>query len=228
MKKAANIKVISIDLYRTLVDIDFNVESVWKVFLGEKYTADLGLRYWNRATEIVLKNLFAAALDDKNFKSTRTIFTETYTSLFKEISLDYDPQKAAGTLIEGHKASNLFPDAVPFLAKAGRKYPICLSTDSDVEMLAGISEIYPFDNLFISEELKAYKLNPRFFRKLIDHYQTEPANILHIGDSQQDIVTPKKLGMATCWLNRHNHDWKHAVKPDFEVNSLMDVLDILE
>jgi putative hydrolase of the HAD superfamily len=228
MMKASNIKVVSIDLYRTLVDIDLSAESVWKVFLGENYTSDLGLKYWNRATDILIANLFAAAADDRHFKSTRTIFADSYTSLFKEISLDYDPQKAAGALIDGHKTRNLFPDAIPFLAKAGRKYPICLSTDSDVEMLEGITEIYPFDTMFVSEELKTYKMNPRFFRRVIDHYQTGPENILHIGDSQQDIVTPKKLGMATCWLNRHNHDWKHAVKPDFEVKSLMEVLDILE
>jgi hypothetical protein len=90
MKKISGIKVISIDLFRILVDIDLSVESVWKIFLKENYTPGLGLQYWNRATEIVLKNLFAAALDDRHFKNTRSVFEETYATLFKEIHLTYD------------------------------------------------------------------------------------------------------------------------------------------
>jgi HAD superfamily hydrolase (TIGR01549 family) len=228
MNKISNIKVISIDLFRTLVDIDLSVESVWKIFLKEKYTPDLGLKYWNRATEIVLKNLFAAAVDDSQFKNTRSIFEDTYSALFKEIDLDYDAKAAAGTLIEGHKPKRLFEDALPFLETAGKKYPICLSTDCDIEMLDGVSEIYSFDKVFISEELKAYKLNPRFFTHLIRQYNLKPHEILHIGDSQQDITTPKKLGLLTCWLNRHDSPWKETIQPDFEVKSLTDILDILE
>jgi FMN phosphatase YigB (HAD superfamily) len=216
MNKISNIKVISIDLFRTLVDIDLSVESVWKIFLKEKYTPYLGRKYWNRGTEIVLNNLFSVALDDQHFKNTRSIFEETYATLFKEIGLDYDEKSAASTLINGHKAKKLFEDARPFLEIVGKKYPICLSTDCDVEMLDGIRDIFSFDKIFISEELKAYKLN------------LKPYEILHIGDSQQDITTPKKLGLLTCWINRYNSPWAETIEPDFEVKSLMDILDILE
>jgi HAD superfamily hydrolase (TIGR01549 family) len=228
MSKISDIKIISIDLFRTLVDVDLSVASVWKTFLKDKYTQDLGLQYWNRATEIVLKNLFAAALDDRHFKNTRSIFEETYAALFKEIDLDYDSQSAASTLIEGHKTKRLFEDARPFLETAGKKYPICLSTDCDFEMLDGIDGVYSFDKLFISEQLKAYKLNPRFFEQVIAQYNLKPCEILHIGDSLQDITTPKKLGLLTCWLNRNNSPWIETVQPDFEVKSLIDILEILE
>jgi FMN phosphatase YigB (HAD superfamily) len=44
----------------------------------------------------------------------------------------------------------------------------------------------------------------------------------------QDITTPKTLGLLTCWLNRHNSPWTVTIKPDFEVKTLTDILDILE
>ena len=69
-----------------------------------------------------------------------------------------------------------------------------------------------------------YKLNPGFFRYIIDYYNLPPANMLHIGDSKSDIITPKQLGIRTCWLNRRNLKWDHAVKPDFEVKSLLEIL----
>jgi putative hydrolase of the HAD superfamily len=95
-------------------------------------------------------------------------------------------------------------------------------------MLENINDIYPFNNRFISEELQAYKPNPRFFKNMLNHYKVKPENILHIGDSKSDIVTPKQLGVQTCWLNRRNSKWEYSVKPDFEVKSLLEILDILD
>ena len=124
--KNLNIKLISIDLFRTLVDVDSGLESVWKVFLKESYSIELGKKYWDRATEIVLEQLYASAMDYQHFKKTRTIYEDTYTTLFKEIRLDFDPKSAAGALIEGHRAGNFFSDAKPFLEAIGKKYPVCL------------------------------------------------------------------------------------------------------
>jgi len=54
---------------------------------------------------------------------------------------------------------------------------------------------------------RLYKPNPRFFKNMLNHYKVKPENILHIGDSKSDIVTPKQLGVQTCWLNRRNSKW---------------------
>ena len=95
-------------------------------------------------------------------------------------------------------------------------------------MITDIKQLYSFNRIFVSEELRAYKLNPKFFNYVIDYYKLKPENILHIGDSLSDIVTPKKLGILTCWLNRDNKKWSHEVQPDFEVKSLLDILEIFE
>jgi putative hydrolase of the HAD superfamily len=226
-KKTSNIKLISLDLYRTLIDVDCSLPQVWKVFLGDTYTPELGAKYWARATEIVINNLTAAALNNHEFKNARAIYVDTYTTLFAEIHLDFDPEEAASVLIRGHQVDRLFDDVRPFLKSIREKYRVCLSTDADTEMLTGIGNIFPFDHIFISEELQAYKHNPQFFQQVIDYYKVNPENILHIGDSYHDILTPKQLGIVTCWLNRQNRPWQHEVKPDFEVKSLAEVLKIL-
>jgi putative hydrolase of the HAD superfamily len=73
-----------------------------------------------------------------------------------------------------------------------------------------------------------YKLNPAFFRHVIKYYNVQPENILHIGDSKSDVIAPKQLGIRTCWLNRRNLKWDSAVKPDFEVNSLLEIPELLD
>jgi FMN phosphatase YigB (HAD superfamily) len=225
--KNPDIKLISIDLFQTLVRLDDEREQIWKVFLNDRYSPELARRYWDRTGDVLLKVLSETAGLTGNFKNTRTMMEESYDVVFKEINCSFPPSQAASLLIELHKHNSPYSDALPFLQAAGKKHPVCLSTDCDTEMITGIRELYPFDKLFVSQELKAYKLNPAFFDRIIGHYRLNPENILHIGDSQSDILVPKKLGIFTCWLNRDSRRWQHPVAPDYEVKSLMDVLDWL-
>jgi putative hydrolase of the HAD superfamily len=226
--KAYHIKLVSIDMFQTIVRLDEGRDQAWQLFLKDRYSAELARKYWDRTSEILLRKLYETAMDNHSFKNSRTIIEESYAIVFKEINCDYDPHQAGNILIEMHRRNTPYYDAIPFLQAAGKKYPICLSTDCDFEMITGIREMYKFDKLFISEELQVYKSNPKFFRHVIGHYGLNPENILHIGDSAADIITPKKQGMLTCWLNRDNKRWSHEVRPDFEVKSLMDVIEILD
>jgi HAD superfamily hydrolase (TIGR01509 family) len=225
--KIFTIKLISVDLFQTLVRLDEGRDQIWKQFLEERFTVELAQQYWDRTSEILFHKLTETALDSHHFKNTRTIIEESYAILFKEINLDYSPHLAGSALIEMHKRNTPYADAELFLKTAGSKYPICLSSDCDTEMITDIPNLYPFDKVFISEELKAYKQNPRFFEQVMDHYKLDPENILHIGDAHSDILMPKQLGIVACWLNRENKKWSHQIRPNFEVQSLMDVVDIL-
>ena len=228
MKKAKNIKIISLDLFQTLISVNESIDYVWREFLKENYTDEFAGKYWDRANEIVLENLHQAALNEDKFVNVRSIFENSYTQIFSEIHLDYDPKRAAGILIQGHKMNRLFDDVKPFFKELKHKYTICLSTDCDNEMLGDISGLFEFDKLFVSEDLQTYKLNPKFFKHVIEYYHVSPENILHIGDGKSDIIAPKQLGIKTCWLSRSCDQWNHAVKPDFEVKSLLEIPDLLD
>jgi len=156
------------------------------------------------------------------------VIEETVIELFNEINFNYDSKTVTNFLVDQHKLRRLYDDVLPFLETAGKKYPICISSDGDLDMLLDIQDIYPFDHVFASETLKTYKLNPQFFSYVASHYQVKPDNILHIGDSSSDILGPKQYGVFTCWLNRKCRPWVHQVLPDFEVNSLLKVIDILK
>lgn len=51
--------------------------------------------------------------------------------------------------------------------------------------------------------------------------------MIHIGDSSSDIIGANKFGITTCWIDRYGFDWKYGVKPDYTVNSLVEVINIL-
>jgi putative hydrolase of the HAD superfamily len=228
MKNISTIKVISVDLFRTLAKMDDGYEQVWRTFLGDKYTDELARRYWDGTSEVLFNNLDTAANRPEQFKTMRDIFSASYAQFFKEINLTYDPDSAAETLISSHRLGHFFEDARPFLEEAAKHYTICLSTDCDTRMLAGIEKLFTFKKIFVSEELRAYKAHPRFFTQVLQYYQLNPENILHIGDSKMDILTPGRMGLQTCWLNRTGTAWKDDFKPDYQVKSLLEVLDILQ
>jgi HAD superfamily hydrolase (TIGR01549 family) len=228
MEKASQVKIVSVDLFRTLIDLEQTPKIIWEIFLRENFPDEMARKYWQRADEILWRRWDEAGTEDGPFKSIRTILEDTVNELFGEINLGYDPKLSANALIGDHSLQNVFDDAKQFLEEAGQKYPICLSTDCDTEMLENIDQLYSFDSIFVSEELKNYKLNPRFFSHVIKHYNVAPNIILHIGDSKSDIITPKQIGIQTCWLNRCDLKWNHPVKPDFEVKSLLEILDILD
>jgi hypothetical protein len=94
MKTISAIKVISTDLFRTLVKVDENREIVWRTFMGEDYEDEIARKYWDRSTEILFNNLDAAAAQLKPFKKIRDIFIESYQELFTEINFPYDPRSA--------------------------------------------------------------------------------------------------------------------------------------
>jgi HAD superfamily hydrolase (TIGR01549 family) len=227
MRKSNQIKIISIDLFRTLIDVQPTIEDIWHMFLKEDFPDEVSGKYYRRADEILARRWDAAGIHEKEFKNVREILVDTYTEFFKETNLDYNPELFANAMIECHHSNKYFYDVKPFLESIGRKYPVCLSTDADTEMVENIQTVFPFDSVFISEEIGAYKLNPAFFNNVISHYNVLPGNILHIGDSKSDVFAPQQLGMQTCWLNRHNKKWEYDIKPDFEVKSLLEIVDLL-
>lgn len=218
-------QLISTDLYHTLVYVD--IETTWKAFLKEKYTDELARRYWDMATVILMDVFDSFARNPQPFKNCRTMFRESYALLFKQINLDFNPEEAAGILSRGHRNYHEYPDTRLFLNGAGSRCPLCLSSDCDLDMIEGIERLYPFDAIFASEILGIYKCQPAFFRQVISHYGVRAENILHIGDSKTDILGAGQHGIKTCWINRGSKPWDHEQKPDYEVKSLLQVLDIL-
>jgi putative hydrolase of the HAD superfamily len=227
MVSCSDIKIISIDFFRTLIKINPGPVILWETYFKELYPCEISQKYLEKADIILERRWREAGLGNHHFKSVRMVLEETCQELFTEIGFNFDYISAADFLINQHKIHKLFEDALPFLNNAGEKYTICLSSDGDLDMLENLHEIYPFNHVFASESLKVYKLNPQFLSLVIDHYKVKPSDILHIGDSESDIIGPKQCGVLTCWLNRKNREWKHPVSPDFTVSSLTQALDIL-
>ncbi|MFC1920801.1 HAD family hydrolase [Chloroflexota bacterium] len=221
--------VVSVDMFGTLVDLGSVKHNVWREFLKESYTDDLAEEYWNRASELVFQDFEDRVVKERQYISLRVVFEYCYSKLFSEIGLDYNPKAAAQVLAQNHSASESYDDTRKFLEAVGKECKVCLSSDIDEDMLGQLRHLYPFSSVFTSEEIGSYKTSPdgKFFSTVIEHYGVEPGSIIHIGDMLSDIAGAGEAGITTCWLNRNRTKWRHDIKPDFEVNSLIEAASML-
>jgi FMN hydrolase / 5-amino-6-(5-phospho-D-ribitylamino)uracil phosphatase len=222
-------KIVSVDMFGTLVNVDSIAPDVWKAFLKNEYSSELAEKYWNRASELVFKYFDEQIIKKGRYVSLDTIFRECYEELFLEIKLKFNPGEASKVLAYHHSHSKPYGDALSFLGSAGGKYPVCLSSDTSDFMLGDLTKLYPFDHIFTSENLLSYKSNSggRFFSAVTSHYGISPEDIIHIGDSNSDVIGAHDAGVTSCWLNRNNRKWTNAVKPDYEAASLVEVAKIM-
>ena len=222
-------KLVSIDMFQTLVDVGSMRFHFWQQVLGEKYSEDLVKLYGGQWRHLFPDHFKAAIENGGGFVDVKTIFEGYWELLFNKFKIEFDPVEARRVHFKIHRLAPTYDDAEIFVGKMKQMYPVCMVSDSDVDMIQPHLDRFDFDSIFISEQLRAYKGDPdnKMFGAVIDYYKLPPEKIIHIGDMHTDVLGAKQAGIAACWLNREYLDWQHEVKPDYEVNSLFEVAEIL-
>ena len=91
-----------------------------------------------------------------------------------------------------------------------------------------------FDFIITAQQARAYKPSLKVFNVALDKIKSPKEKILHIAQSfYHDIIPAKELGVRTVLVKRRGFGATPRVistdtnKPDFEVENLKDILDIL-
>ncbi len=127
----------------------------------------------------------------------------------------------------------LYPDVLPALEELGNRYRLGLITNGlpDLQMTkiqgAGLDNY--FDEIIISGELGTGKPDASIFREMLNRLEIKADAAVMVGDSlQADIQGAQAAGMNTIWVNRTGQPTEAAVFPDFTVNSLSSLPEILQ
>ena len=161
---------------------------------------------------------------------TRDQISNRFDVLFDELGMGVSTRECEVLyrqfLSEG---SDVLPGAAEALATLSGKYRIFAATNSTVAVQTGrlgrTGLRKYFEQLFISEELGAYKPDPEFFSRAFARIEGfDPARALMVGDSlTSDIRGGSNAGIATCWINPSARPHPEHICPDYTIPSLADL-----
>ncbi|MDF2924777.1 MAG: hypothetical protein K0R57_3691, partial [Paenibacillaceae bacterium] len=156
------------------------------------------------------------------------VYERSFRDFFGEIGHGYDTAEAVNILFREHALSHFYTETAGFLERVSREYQVCIVSDADDAMIFGFYEQYGV-RLFTSERHQSYKNDHKntMFKELLQFYGVQPGQVIHIGDSASDVLGADREGIITCWINRDNRTWQHEVKPDYIIESLDQLDDIL-
>jgi 2-haloalkanoic acid dehalogenase type II len=221
-------KIISFDIFQTLVDVNKRIPDIWRGVLKEEYTEDKGIR---GATAVLsaLPEVFGNAIKSEKFKTMEEVYLECAEKAVKKLDFAASASNVSYHLMFQHSKAPFYPEVLNCIAKLKQKYEIILSSDSNHLMVDDLICRLEYKKAFISDDLKCYKGDPngKFFRFVLQSLNISPDEILHIGDSSSDIEGAHKAGITSCFINRNNRKWNHLVQPDYVIRDFNELLDIL-
>ena len=99
-----------------------------------------------------------------------------------------------------------------------------------IEKVFKIHDIEKYFKLTLfSDETGYYKPKPIMFERALKKLKCKPQNAIHIGDRlETDIKGANACNMFTIWLNDSNSPKSKNIQPDYEVDQIFDVIQIIK
>lgn len=161
---------------------------------------------------------------------------DAWTRGLKELGVD-DPRL-------GEKLAERFPqerssrpivyeETYEVLDKLKEKYRLFLLTNGSPELqgikLAGVPKLPTyFDHIVVSGEFGEGKPSPNIFRHVMELADIRPEEGVMVGDKlSTDIRGALGVGMHSVWINRNQMPASPDVRPDFEIENLRGLFDVL-
>lgn len=217
-------RLVSLDLFNTLVDLDAIVRPLWEGITGGPCTDSQLAAYADALVEGYGAD-YRAAAERSDFLSMREIFTVGFARAFQRLGMSYDAADAADRLIREHDRAPFFPEVPAVLRTLAARCPIAVSSDADLDMVRSLLTRIPHRYEFLSERLRVYKRDAqgRFFAAVLRETGLRPQEILHVGDGATDVLGAGRAGLAVCHVLRRpepSRRWEESERPRYTIRSL--------
>lgn len=228
IKHSNKYKVVSFDLFLTLVNVNEKIDDIWNEVLPHTCSKQQALAYANelfKEYSIIMKD----EMMKDEFISMRNIFEKCSASMISRTHLSIESNSLVEALIKAHYSAPVYKEVAEVLNYLKKKYRLIISSDSDCEMCNNTLLRYGIDRIYTSEELQTYKSNLKrnFFAEIIRQLNVNPDEIVHIGDSQSDLIAAYKSNIDFIWINRENRNSIQFSKASLIISNLKELENIL-
>lgn len=159
---------------------------------------------------------------------------ERFDRLIKKLELNADANELCNMYVKFlGDGSFLYKETEDLLNYLSKNYRIAIITNGllDVQHRRIRNSVvgHYFEDVVISDEIKIAKPNPEIFTHALNNLSyKKKESVLMIGDSlNSDIKGGINAGIDTCWFNQHKKENTSNIKPTYEINSLLQLKEIL-
>jgi len=230
MNKITGIKAISFDANGTLWDFEKVMRHSLTHALKElKRTDAQAPAMLDIEKMIKIRNRVAEKLKGKvtNLEEVRL---EAFRQTLKDIGRPNDALAShLNQVYLNHRFEDieLFDDVLPVLKASRAKYTLgILSNGNSYPERCGLEGIFQF--AVFSQDYGVEKPDSRLFQIAVEKAGCSKQQLLHVGDSlETDIMGAINAGIKCVWLNRKRMKNNLSLKIDYEISSLLELLEIL-
>lgn len=195
-------KVLFLDFYGTIAAGD--AEVIHRVC--QRLVRDLDLSFSPEDLTIAWGDRFfatAGACNHHAFRNLHQCESQSLIETIEPLRGRIDPTPYVDELTAYWCAPDLQPESRRFLADLS--LPTCCVSNADTAHLNRAIDRHSlsFTKVLTSEDVRAYKPDPRIFEQALEAMGAQPDEVLHVGDSlHSDVAGAAKLGIDTAWICR--------------------------
>lgn len=227
------IKMVIFDLDNTLIDFYQNEQdAITHVFLNMdlKINEDVIKLFSSIDSQLWTHGKF------RDYKvSKKDIPIRRFEILFKELNLKIKSYEKANELFMDGLIKNVYEmpfanEIINYLSSKG--YIISIATNGLVKLqyprMKNTSFSDKINQIIASEEVGVNKPDPTIFNKLLKDNMLDASETIMIGDSlRNDIESAKSIGIKTIWFNPNKITNNSRIHPDYEIDNLLEIKNIL-
>lgn len=227
--KNVKFKVVSLDIFQTLVDVNARIPDIWRAVLGDGYSGEAAAA-GAAAIFSTYPAVYDKAVRSEKFMTMAEVYRECAEMAVKKACFKVSSEKLARELMLQHSKAPFYPEVPKALSRLKEAHRVVLSSDSSHLMVDGLLERFGCREVFISDDLECYKGDGRgrFFSLVLRRLGAAPDEVIHIGDSAADVLGARRAGIASCFLNRDGRPPRGDVLPDFTVRDLEEFSRLVE
>lgn len=226
-------RILTFDVVGTLIDFEAGI-------LG--YLHPLAKQAGLKLEDAALLAAFGRAEHVQQQAAPHLPFTQMLAPIYAELAAELGlPAEAAEGFRDSIPAWPAFPDSVAALQRLGARHRLVALTNADVWAFERMAETLedPFDDFVTAEHVGVNKPDPQVFaycRGRQSHLGYTLADFLHVAQSQyHDIGVAKRLGFATCWIERRRGQAgfgatpapETITQPDYHFRTLEELADAM-
>ena len=223
------IKVLTFDLYGTIVDIQAGLrEAVAPVLERKGWDGDPNrfVTWWRRTH---FENSMIDALCDRGHTPYREIGHRAVSYTFERAGIPHGSEEV-DRLVSEIERLKPFPEIVPALERLAAHYRLAILSNGDRDMLAAAEPHigFTFDHAISVQEAGYFKPHHKTYEIAATTLGVDRIEIMHVASHAFDCIGAKASGMRAAFVNRRDRPFGRTQhEPDIVVSDMTELADVL-